>query len=559
MRKNHGFGKKWLAMAVAFALTLSVAMAGVCETLTGEADGYLGPITAEVTVEDGVIVGLVLTGEKETPEIGGAALETLTEAILAAGTIDGVDAVTNATWSSNGAFAAIRSAMGIEEAAVETDEPVAVTASGLSHGIGVASTPRLGPGSDNEDVGVYSFNEVVAYAIVDSDSRIVDLEVDVLEIITPNHDESNEGDNFMAGWPGQSYNSDADGDGTVEGLLEETEEMFTEETLSWKTKRQKGSAYKMNTGTWEQEMDIFENFFKGKTVEEINEWYAKFCSDVNGRPLTAASSNDADVAKFSALTDEEKTVNDAVTGATMSLTDPHGDILAAIARAVNNAVPMREVESIAKVGLGINVMPRLGPGSDDQGVPCYSFNIAIAGVCYDAEDKVADINLDVMEIITPNHDGADDNVFTGWPGHTYNADTDADGAVDEVWEQTEESFVEQISAFRTKRELGDKYKLSSGTWLGEITAFESAMVGKTTEEISAWAAACFSDVNGRALHGTSDKEEDIAKYEAMTDEQKAEMDAISGATMALRDAHGDILTAIEQAVEAAKPADITVE
>ena len=85
------------------------------------------------------------------------------------------------------------------------------------------------------------------------------------------------------------------------------------------------------------------------------------------------------------------------------------------------------------------------------------------------------------------------------------------------------------------------------------------MVGKTTEEISAWVAACFSDVNGRSLHGTSDKEADVTKYAAMTDEQKAEMDAISGATMALRDGHGDILSAIEQAFETAKPAAITVE
>ncbi len=557
--KHQLFGKKGLALLIALAMTLTVAASGICETLTGEAEGYKGAITAEVTVEDGTIVGLTLTGEMETPEIGGEALKTLTEQILAAGTIDGIDAVTDATWSSNGALAAIRNAMGIGEEAGETGEVAAVTASGLSHGIGIASTPRLGPGSDNEEVGVYSFNEVIAYAIVDNDSRIVDLEVDILEVITPNHDESNEGDNFMAGWPGQSYNSDADGDGTVEGQLEETEDIFSEELLSWKTKRQKGSEYKMSSGTWEQEMDIFENFFKGKTVDEINEWYAKYCSDANGKPLTAASTSDADVAKYGALTDEEKTVNDAVAGATMSLTDPHGDILAAVAKAVSNAVPMRDVKNIAKVGLGINVMPRLGPGSDDQDVPCYSFNVSVAGVCYDADDKVADINLDVLEIITPNHDGADDNAFTGWPGQSYNADNDGDGTVDEVLTQTEESFVEQISAFQTKRDLGDKYKLSSGTWTDEITAFESAMVGKTTEEISAWAAACFSDVNGRALHGTSDKEEDIAKYEAMTDEQKAEMDAISGATMALRDAHGDILTAIEQAFETAKPADITVE
>ena len=93
--------------------------------------------------------------------------------------------------------------------------------------------------------------------------------------------------------------------------------------------------------------------------------------------------------------------------------------------------------------------------------------------------------------------------------------------MDEVWTQTEETFLEQIAAFKTKRELGSKYKMNSDTWVGEMTAYEGAMIGKTTEEISAWVAACFSDVNGRALHGTSTKEADIAKYETMTDAQKA--------------------------------------
>ena len=557
---KKGFcGRTMLALVLALAMLAVMAASCMAEVLTGEAEGFGGPIKAELTVEDGKIVGLMLTGADETPAIGGVAMETLQQAIVAAGSHVDVEAVSGATWTSKGVFAAIDNALGIEEAPAQAETVEAVTASGLSHGIGVVSTPRLGPGKDAEGVGVYSFNEVIAYVIVDSDKRIVDLEVDIMEIITPNHDESNDGDNFMAGWPGQSYNSDAEGDGVIEGQLEETEEIFTAELLSWQSKRQKGSGYKMNSGTWEDEMNIFESFFKGKTVEEIDAWFEKHCSGLNGRPLTAASTKEDDVAKYSALTDEEKAVNDAVSGATMSVRDPHGDILGAIEKAVANAVPMRQKKDIAKVGLGVTVMPRLGPGKDDQDVPCYSFNIAAAGVCYDAEGKVVDLYADVMEIITPNHDGADDNAFTGWPGQSYNADVDADGKVDEVWEQTEDSFVAQVTEFKTKRDLGSKYKMKSGTWTDEMTAYESAMLGKTTEEISTWVAACFSDVNGRSLHGTSDKEADVAKYAAMTDAQKAEMDAISGATMALRDGHGDILGAIEQADAVAKAAAITVE
>ena len=50
------------------------------------------------------------------------------------------------------------------------------------------------------------------------------------------------------------------------------------------------------------------------------------------------------------------------------------------------------------------------------------------------------------------------------------------------------------------------------------------------------------------LFGTSENEEDIAKYEAFSDDEKAAMDAVSGATMSLRDAHGDILGAIEKSL-----------
>ena len=32
---------------------------------------------------------------------------------------------------------------------------------------------------------------------------------------------------------------------------------------------------------WNKQMDFFENYFKGKTVAEIEEWFAKYTSDVN--------------------------------------------------------------------------------------------------------------------------------------------------------------------------------------------------------------------------------------------------------------------------------------
>ena len=243
--------KKLLAILLCMAMLCTASFA-LAEPLTGEADGYGGPIQAEVTLDGDKIAALKLTGDKETPSLGGVALEKLTEAILASGTLEGVDVVTGATWTSKGAFAAIKKAMGVEEESAQTAAE-AVSATGLSHGLGLASTPRLGPGKDDQGMPVYSFNEVVAYVITDAEQRIVDLEVDILEIITPNHDAAD--DNYIAGWPGSTYNDDHDADGKVDGVIEETTETFVNNLTNWATKRDKGDAYKMNSGTWEQEMD----------------------------------------------------------------------------------------------------------------------------------------------------------------------------------------------------------------------------------------------------------------------------------------------------------------
>ena len=525
-------------------------------TVTGEGEGYGGVITAEVTVAGDKILDLKLTGEGETPEIGGTALSSLQEAIVANQSLDGVEAVTGATWTSNGAFDAIRSAMGEEtQEESEAAEQEEVQAAGLTHGLGIYSTGRLGPGSDDQGAGVYSINEVAAYVLFDSEGRIVDLEVDQLEVATPNYDGAGMPD--FTGFPGQSYNADEDHDAVVDTVWEQTEEDFLAQVESWQTKRQRGDSYKLNSGTWEEEMDIFEEAFKGMTVEELEQWYEKYCSDVNGRPLFGTSEDEQDVAKYEALTEEEKSSMDAVSGATMSLNDAHGNILGAIVKAYDNRRPV-EGAKIAKIGLGFTNTGRLGPGSDDQGTAVYSFNTQAVGACYDEDGKIVSLYTDVMEVATPNYDGATMPNFTGFPGQSYNADEDHDAVVDAVWEQTEEDFLAQVEGWQTKRERGDSYKLNSGTWEEEMDIFENFFAGMTTEEVSGWYASYCSDVNGRPLFGTSENEEDVAKYDGFTEEEKSAMDAVSGATMSLRDAHGDILGAIENAWANAKDTNITV-
>ena len=525
-------------------------------TATGEGEGYGGTITVEVTMAGDRILDLQLTGADETPDIGGAAITALQDEILEKQSLDGVEAVSGATWTSNGVFDAIHSAMG-EEVGGEDETAVQeeVQTAGLTHGLGVYSTGRLGPGSDDQGVGVYSFNEAVAYVLFDGDGRIVDLEVDQLEVATPNYDGESMPD--FTGFPGQSYNADEDHDAVVDTVWEQTEDSFLAQVESWQTKRERGDSYKLNSGTWEDEMDIFEEVFKGMTVEEVEQWYEKYCSDVNGRPLFGTSENEEDIAKYEAFSSEDLAELDAVSGATMSLNDAHGNILGAIVKAYENRRPV-EGDKIAKIGLGFTNTGRLGPGSDDQGVGVYSFNTQAVGACYDDEGRIVSLYTDVTEVATPNYDGESMPHLTGFPGQSYNADEDHDAVVDTVLEQTEDSFLAQVESWQTKRERGDSYKLNSGTWEDEMDIFENFFAGMTTEEVSAWYNAYCSDVNGRPLFGTSENEQDIAKYNGFSEEEKSGMDAVSGATMSLRDAHGDILGAIENAWASAKDTNITV-
>ena len=542
-----------LAAAAAFSLAACASKpsaSAAAKVVTGTADGFGGTITAKVTVdESGKITDLVLTGEDETPDIGGKSLPELQKAIVAAGTVEGVDGVSGATYTSKGVFDAVRNALGTSTPA-PTVSAQAVSASGLKQGLAIVSTPRLGPGSDDKDVPVYSFNEVIAYVVSDANDRIVDLEVDILELITPNHDGKD--DNYLGMWPGQTYNLDADGDGSVEGTLEETEDNWTVHLSGFRTKHPPGSSYKMNSGTWSEEMDIYEDWMKGKTAEELQSAFDGEFSDVNGRPLNGKSEKEEDIAKAAKLSNDQKADIDSLSGATMSLNDGHGDIVGAVIAALENAQPLRSDADVASLGLGINTVPRLGPGSDDKDVPVYSFNVTAAGALYDADGKIVDSKVDVLEIITPNHDGKDDNYLAGWPGQTYNNDSDADGKVDGELTETEDDWVARIGQFRSKRTLGDAYKMNSGTWSQEMDAYEDWFVGQTADELKGNFAALFSDVNGRPLNGKSDKEQDVAKAGKLNDEQKAQIDALSGATMSLQDGHGDIVGAVESSYANAK-------
>ena len=95
------------------------AAASEAETLTGEADGFGGKVTVELSVKEGTITDAVITGDGETPTVGGAALDTLKEQVIAANGPE-IDGVSGATVTSTAVKNAVSAALGLEVAEPET-------------------------------------------------------------------------------------------------------------------------------------------------------------------------------------------------------------------------------------------------------------------------------------------------------------------------------------------------------------------------------------------------------------------------------------------------------
>lgn len=534
------------------AVLMLCMTAAMAESFTGTAEGFKGPVTVSVEVEGDKITKVEVIEQNETPAIAGPALEAIPAAIVEKGNAD-VDIYTGATYTSNAIIKAVQYALDPEleaadkAAAQKADQPVTLAAAEAYIGFGLDYLGRLGPGADDKEVPVYSFNQVFAQVIFDAEGRIMFAKLDQLEVATPNYD----GDSMphFAGFPGQSYNSDSDHDGKVDAVIEQTEESYVADIASWLTKRERGEGYKMGTGTWASQMDAYEKFFVGKTVEEVKEWFGHYTSDRNGRPLKDGSNNDEDKAKYAALSDEDKAMlADVTASATMSLNDSHGNILAALENAYANRRPINE--NAAAVGMGLDFSGRIGPGADDKEVKVYSFNEVYATTLFDAEGRITQIYLDQLEVATPNYDGDSMPHFTGFPGQSYNSDSDHDGKVDAVIEQTEESYLSELNSWLTKRERGESYKMGTGTWVSQIDTYEKLFVGKTVEEVQDWFNKYTSDRNGRPLKDASSDVYDKAKYDALSDEDKAMLaDVTASATMSLNDSHGNILAAIADSID----------
>ena len=222
-----------------------------------------------------------------------------------------------------------------------TSTPTVSTEAGtikIYQGFGQTLAFRNGPGTDSEAVPVYSFNIALAQATFDASGRILSSYIDGYEISTPNYD--GESMPHFSGWPDkEGYNITDHATAKVTGVSVNTKESAAAEVSSWKTKRERGDSYHMNPANeWYKQMDFFQSFFVGKTVAELKEWYAKNTTAA-GRPIKATTVKQDEIDKLAKLTDAEKAaLADVVSGATLSISDAHGDFLGALQNAYDNRV-----------------------------------------------------------------------------------------------------------------------------------------------------------------------------------------------------------------------------
>ncbi len=121
-----------VAIALLFALQFEeeavkkAASAGT-ETFTGSGMGFGGDVTATLTMKDGAIKSVSLAGPGETPNIGGAALDTLKNQVLTAQSAE-IDGVSGATLTSNGVREAVAAALAAARGEVNEGAELTFTA-----------------------------------------------------------------------------------------------------------------------------------------------------------------------------------------------------------------------------------------------------------------------------------------------------------------------------------------------------------------------------------------------------------------------------------------------
>ena len=165
-------------------------------TYTASADGFGGPVSVTLTVgANGCISNVAITGDKETPNVGGAAIPILADEVLACQSGD-VDVVSGATFTSN----AVRTAAGAAAAeaagsavdagpkAEDGNRYIPGTYTGVSKGFGgdITVTVRVDANTilDVKIDGSHETENIGSFAVSMLGDRILDEQTPNVDVIT---------------------------------------------------------------------------------------------------------------------------------------------------------------------------------------------------------------------------------------------------------------------------------------------------------------------------------------------------------------------------------------
>ena len=314
--------RKAISLLMLLALLPLAGCTAKADQRTGEADGYGGKVKVSVTMNGTDITEVKVIEHSETPGVGTRAIDALPEKIVQADSID-VDSVSGATVTSEAIKQAVGQAMGMAGMMQQVIPMDGMNASEASStrgkmGMGLAVTGRIGPGKDDEENQVYSMNLVFASGEFDDEGVIRAIRVDQLELVSPNLG----GGNMFSGFPSESAG----------------EEAFLNEVSAWKTKGMMGDEYMLASGSWREQMDVYEKMMVGKTVDEVKQWYQSRGPRAGEEGSTAAETEVTDAGDAGAAQPMNDMADvDMTSSATMSLQGEYGDILLAVERAWEDA------------------------------------------------------------------------------------------------------------------------------------------------------------------------------------------------------------------------------
>lgn len=107
--------RKWTGIVLAVMLLSTAFTAGAATFTPGEyeasAQGFGGAVNVKLTVDEEAITAIEITGEDETPALGGAAIEQMSAAYVGQADAEGVDGMAGATITSTAVKDAVGSAL----------------------------------------------------------------------------------------------------------------------------------------------------------------------------------------------------------------------------------------------------------------------------------------------------------------------------------------------------------------------------------------------------------------------------------------------------------------